>query len=356
ELEAKKKIEEVAPLRTRYFTINYAKATDIASLLKGEKNTILSPRGSVTIDSRTNTLMILDTDEKLAELEALIKRLDIPVRQVLIESRVVIATSSYSKELGSRFGVTDISNNPPGSGGQGAIATSGTLASTNTIANNVIANNNTIPNPAVSAFAGTGASRLNTDFAATGNAASIALAVLGADYLVDLELSALQQEGKGEVLSNPRVITANQKEAMIKQGIEIPYQSSTGTGTNSIPKIEFKEADLIMKVTPHITPDDRIIMDLNVKKDNVGGYFAGQPSIDRREINTQVLVKSGETVVLGGVYEQSRTDDMEKVPLLGDIPLLGALFRYKKNTSAQSELLIFVTPKILKQSLQAGLN
>ncbi len=352
ELESKKQIQEVSPLRTRFYTINYAKAADIAKLLKAEKNSILSPRGSVSVDERTNTLMVLETDEKLAELEGLVKKLDIPIRQVLIESRIVIANETYGKQLGSRFGVTDISNNPPGSGGVGAIATSGTYIGTNTITNNVIDNGNVIPAVPTQTFSALPSSRYNTNFASSGNAARVALAILGADYLVDLELSALQTEGKGEVLSNPRVVTSNQKEAKIEQGVEIPYATVSQSGTN----IQFKKAVLSMSVTPQITPDDRIIMDLLVTKDSVGQIYANIPSIDKREINTQVLVNNGDTVVLGGIYEQARADGTEKIPLLGDIPVLGALFRHRQSEETQSELLIFVSPKIIKEGLQASLK
>lgn len=352
ELESKKQIEDVAPLRTRFYAINYAKASDIAALLKGDKNSILSSRGSVTIDARTNTLMVLETDEKLAELEGLIKKLDIPVRQVLIESRIVIASNSYGKEIGSRVGFSDVSHNT-GSNDPGAIVTSGSLTSTNSTAQEVIGAGNVIPANAASTLTSTVTDRLNTNFPSTGNAAKIAFAILGADYLVDLELSALQREGNGEVLSNPRVITSNQKEAKIEQGVEIPYQEASSSGATSV---SFKKAVLSLSVTPQITPDDRVIMDLKITKDSVGQIVGGTPSINKREISTQVLVNNGDTVVLGGIYEQDRAEGEEKVPLLGDIPILGALFRHRSNTESQSELLIFVSPKILKEGLQASLN
>jgi type IV pilus assembly protein PilQ len=354
ELESKKQIEDVAPLKTRFYAINYAKAADIAKLLKGDKNSILTSRGSVTIDTRTNTLMVLETEEKLAELEGLIKKLDIPIRQVLIESRIVIANNEYGKELGSRVGFTEVSNNPPRQGGQGGLVTSGSLNNTNEMTENIVNNGNVIPAIPISVLDGTTLSdRLNTNFAATGNAAKIAFGILGSDYLVDLELSALQREGKGEVLSNPRVITSNQKEAKIEQGVEIPYLQASSSGAANI---AFKKAVLSLSVTPQITPDDRVIMDLKVTKDSVGQIVNGTPSINKREIETQVLVNNGDTVVLGGIYEQSRADGVEKVPFLGDIPILGYLFSHHSNTDSQSELLIFVSPKILKEGLQATLN
>lgn len=347
ELESKKQIEDVSPLRTRFYAINYAKAADIAKLLKGDKNSILTSRGSVTIDDRTNTLMVLETDEKLAELESLIKKLDIPVRQVLIESRIVVASSDFGKELGSKVGLSEISNYTVGTN-SGTVTTSGSLTGTNTTAQNVLAGGG-----GAAAFSSSVTDRLNTNFPATGNAAKIAFAILGSDYLVDLELSALQREGKGEVLSNPRVITSNQKEAKIEQGVEIPYQQASSSGATNV---SFKKAVLSLSVTPQITPDDRVIMDLKVTKDSVGQIVNGTPSINKREINTQVLVGNGDTVVLGGIYEQSRAEGTEKVPFLGDIPLLGALFRHKSSSEQQSELLIFVSPKILKEGLQASLN
>jgi len=188
---------------------------------------------------------------------------------------------------------------------------------------------------------------------AAGNPASIALAILGKAYLVDLELSAMQTEGKGEVISNPRVITSNQKQASIKQGVEIPYQEAASSGATSV---SFKEAVLSLSVTPQITPDDRVIMDLEVSKDSVGGIYGGIPSINTRSVNTQVLVDNGDTVVLGGIYEQSSVKTVNKVPLLGDIPLLGYLFRNESKTATKAELLIFVTPKIIKESLRAGMK
>jgi type IV pilus assembly protein PilQ len=299
--------------------------------------------------------MVLETDEKLAELEGLIKKLDIPIRQVLIESRIVIASNDYGKELGSRVGFSEVSNNPPRQGGhQGGIVTSGSLNNTNEMTENIVQNGNVIPNPPILVLDGTQLSdRLNTNFAATGNAAKIAFGILGSDYLVDLELSALQREGKGEVLSNPRVITSNQKEARIEQGVEIPYQQASSSGATNV---SFKKAVLSLSVTPQITPDDRVIMDLKVTKDSVGQIVSGTPSINKREIETQVLVNNGDTVVLGGIYEQSRADGVEKVPFLGDIPILGYLFSHHSNTDTQSELLIFVSPKILKEGLQASLN
>jgi type IV pilus assembly protein PilQ len=197
--------------------------------------------------------------------------------------------------------------------------------------------------------------RYNVNFAAPGNAGSIALAVLGSNFLVDLELSALQTEGRGEVISNPRVITSNQRTAKIEQGVEVPYQEQAG-GTAGGTSVSFKKAVLSLEVTPQITPDDRVSMDLKVNKDSVGGIYAGVPSIDTRSVETQVLVDNGDTVVLGGVFEQATSQGESKVPLLGDIPVLGYLFRSKSNTASKSELLIFVTPRILKDGMRTGME
>ncbi|MCW8918261.1 MAG: type IV pilus secretin PilQ [Gammaproteobacteria bacterium] len=346
ELEAQKQMIDLAPVQTRYHQINYAKAADIAGLLKGEKNSILTERGSVTIDERTNTLMVLETSTKHEEVAALIQKLDIPVRQVMIESRIVIANDDFGRDLGIRTGVTGVTDN----GTNGIIAATGSTAGTDTMVSSAIANN----------LAGTGPypvempaleNRYNVNLPVSG-AGSLALAILGSDYLVDLELSALQTEGRGEVLSNPRVITSNQKVARIEQGVEIPYQEAASSGATSV---SFKKAVLSLEVTPQITPDDRVVMDLSVNKDSVGGIYSGVPSINTRSITTQVLVNNGDTVVLGGVYEQSTSEGNTKVPLLGDIPILGALFRSTSRKESKAELLIFVTPKILNDKLNTGL-
>jgi type IV pilus assembly protein PilQ len=336
ELEAKKQIKELEPLYSEMIQINYAKASDIAKLLKGEKNSLLSGRGSVSIDARTNTLLVQDTSSSLDDIHKLINKLDIPVKQVLIESRLVIANSNYGKDIGSRFGVSHdtLGANATGEGSQ----FSGTLSATDQLINNA-----TLTSPG----------RLNVNLPATpqqGTAASFAMSFVKLPFgtNVDLELSAMVAEGQGEVVSSPRVITANQKEASIKQGVEVAYQEASSAGNTST---SFKEAVLSLKVTPQITPDDRIIMDLAINKDSVGDVFSGVPSINTRSINTQVLVENGETVVLGGVYEQSTNDSVSKVPFLGDLPLIGVLFRSTSKRDTKEELLVFITPKIIKEGL-----
>lgn len=349
ELEAQQQLTNLAPLRTEFFDVNYAKASEIAALLKAEGNSLLSSRGSITVDERTNTLMILDTAEKLEEIRRVLTRLDVPVRQVLIESRVVIASDDFSKNLGARFGTTYVGRN----GRRGLVTTTGSAAGANTTVNSGLENmaaGRDVFDPSV-AVPGLG-ERLNVNLPVPA-AGSIALAILGSDYIVDLELSAMQSEGRGELISSPRVVTANQKKAIIEQGVDIPYLEASSSGATSV---SFKKAVLSLAVTPQITPDDRVIMDLEVNKDSVGQIFSGVPSVDTRAVQTQVLVENGDTVVLGGIYEQARNESVDKVPLLGDIPVVGALFRRTNKLDSKAELLIFVTPKILKEGLKADLQ
>ena len=346
DLEARKEIRELEPLVSEYVQVNYAKASELAELMKGSKgNSILSERGSVGIDDRTNTLMVQDVAERIVEVRRLVRTLDIPVRQVLIESRIVIVRDNFSRDLGIRWGVTGVSDH-----GDGLVAVSGSGAGTDTIVRSGIDNINNTGQPFPVALPNQ-SDRYMVDLPIANPAGQLALALLDNDYLVDLELSALQAEGRGEVVSSPRVITANQKEASIRQGVEIPYQEASSSGATTT---SFKEAVLSLTVTPQITPDNRIILDLVVTKDSVGklvpsGGGGAIPSIDTRAIQTQVLVNNGQTVVLGGIYETQESEDVSKVPFLGDIPGLGALFRSTRKISNKTELLIFVTPKILTE-------
>jgi type IV pilus assembly protein PilQ len=342
--EATKQKDEGAPMRSEIIQVNYAKASEMAALLKAGSKSLLSARGQVSVDERTNTLLVLETRERLGEIRNLIARLDIPVRQVLIESRIVIANNDFSKSLGTRFGVSGFSD----LGRENRASTSGSAASTDA----------SIPDLAAGTLTplGFGAQdqRFNVNLPVA-SAGRIGFAILGSNYLVDLELSALQAEGRGEVLSTPRVVTANSKQASIEQGVEIPYQEASSSGATST---SFKKAVLALQVTPQITPDDRIIMDLNVKNDSrgqdVNSGFGQIPSIDTREVTTQVLVQNGETVVLGGVYQQTQSFSVTKVPLLGDLPLLGYLFRTTNAVNNKRELLIFVTPKILGEGIRVN--
>jgi type IV pilus assembly protein PilQ len=349
QLAAQKDLQDLEPLRVEYLQINYAKATDIAAFLKGTTNSMLSPRGNVAVDERTNTLLLTDTSDRIADVRRLVAQLDIPVRQVLIESRIVIVSNDFERDLGARFGVTNIQKN----GSSGLVETTGTAAGVDTGVSSALSNigtNGTVY--PVGIPTGTSAiNRYNVNLPVSSPAGSIALGILGANYLVDLELSAAQAEGRGQVVSSPRVITANQKEANIEQGTEIPYQQSASSGATTI---SFKKAVLSLKAKPQITPDNRIILDLTVSKDSVGKVIVASggvnvPSIDTRTVETQVLLNDGETVVLGGILETTQTDNQTKVPLLGDIPVLGHLFKNTTNINNKDELLIFVTPKILRE-------
>ncbi len=342
ELESQKQIEDLAPLRSEFIQVNYAKAEDLASLLKSEDNSLLSIRGNVTIDERTNTLLVQDTAEKLIQIRNLVLTLDIPVRQVLIESRVVVANDDFSKDLGVRFGISNRRKDTVAEAVGSNTAIAGNLAGTTDLINFDTLNSNDglqVNLPAAPADA---------------TAASLALAIAKLPFgnLLQLELSALQQEGRGEVISNPRVITANQKEAYIEQGTEIPFLTSSANGSTTI---TFKKAVLSLRVTPQITPDDRVIMDLTVTQDTIGTLItllgSSVPSIDTQEVTTQVLVDNGETVVLGGVYRRRTLNESDRVPFFGDLPYVGFLFKQTTQVNEKQELLIFVTPKIIKDTL-----
>ena len=350
ELESQQQIEELAPLRSEYIQVNYAKAADIAALLKSKDNQLLTPdRGNVTVDERTNTLLVRDTAAKLEDIHRLVNKLDIPVRQVLIESRVVIANDDFAKDIGVRFGFSRANSIGGGNeievggGKPGQISTmiydSGTHLNTNV----------GIENPA-----GSGNRALMVNLPSElggdrGGAINFLIGKIGS-YLLQLELSAMQQEGKGEIISSPRVITSDRNKATIKQGVEIPYQEATSSGATSV---SFKEAVLKLEVTPQITPDDRLIMDLIVSKDSPDYSRAvlGVPPVDTREVETSVLVDNGETIVLGGVFERTRSKSTERIPFLGDLPYVGFLFKQTAENDENNELLIFVTPKILKETL-----
>ncbi|MDJ0812221.1 MAG: type IV pilus secretin PilQ [Woeseiaceae bacterium] len=353
DLEAKQAISELEPLYSEFLQVNYAKAANLAALISGESaggNTLLSDRGSIAVDARTNTLLVQDTAERLQNIRRMVTTLDVPIKQVLIESRIVIVNDDFSRDIGIRWGVTAINENSDGDGGQ---FLTGTGTGSDTMVNSAIANlgdpaNGTIFPVQVPLLG----DRYNVNVPISDAAGRIALAVLESDFLVDLELSALEAEGAGEIVSTPRVITANQKEARIEQGVEIPYQQSASSGATTI---QFKKAVLSLTVTPQITPDNNIIMDLSVHKDSVGeiistgGLGGTVPSIDTRQVATQVLVADGQTVVLGGIYETERRETITKVPFLGDIPVVGRLFKSTQRINNKAELLIFVTPRILEE-------
>jgi type IV pilus assembly protein PilQ len=342
ELESSKQIQELAPLRSDLIRLNFAKAADMATMLKADENKLLSERGNVTVDERTNTLLIQDTADKIEELRDLIAKLDVATRQVLIESRVVIANNDFIRDIGIRWGYSRndtwgprdvfVGGNKPG----GTITPDGYPNYVDRGGQQGLMVN--LPS-------------LLAETTGRGGAFNLLVGKVGS-YLLSLELSAMQQEGRGEIISTPKVITADQTKAYIKQGKEIPYQQATSSGATSV---SFKEAVLELEVTPRITPDDRIVMDLLVKKDEADftRSVLGTPPLDKREVKTSVLVDNGETVVLGGIFEQNKSQKQDKLPFLGDLPFVGAAFRQEERKDNNQELLIFVTPRILKESLRA---
>jgi type IV pilus assembly protein PilQ len=352
ELAAHKDVQELAPLRSEYLQVNYAKAADMAALIKGQTNSLLSPRGSVAVDARTNTLLLQDTADRLSDIRRLVATLDIPVRQVLIESRIVIVNNDFERQIGSVFGWTNVQRN----GQNGLVTTTGSAAGTDQIIGSALTSGTgtgSVYPPISTPTGSTAANRYNVNLPVGSPAGSWALGILGNNFIVDLELSAAQAETQANIIATPRVITANQKQAMIKQGIEIPYQQSASSGATTI---QFKDAVLSLQVTPQITPDNRIILDLDVRDDAVGTVVVASggvnvPSIDTREITTQVLVNDGQTVVLGGILQTTQREDDTKVPYLGDIPILGHLFKTTDHTDDKDELMIFITPKIVREGV-----
>lgn len=340
ELQSKQQIQQLAPLHSEFLQVNYAKAQDLAQLILGggqKGRSLLSERGTVNVDERTNTLIVRDTEQNLDDIRRLVSKLDIPVRQVLIESRVVIANDDFSNELGVRFGYSRDQGNLAGDG-QGAL-----------VGGKLPGDVNFGQNTGFEVPAGSGNEGLLVDLPVTNAAGAVGLAVgkIGS-YLLQLELSAMESENRGDVISSPRVITTNQKEAYIKQGVQIPFQRATSSGATSV---QFKEAVLGLTVTPQITPDDRILLDLQVTKDSRGEETNAGPAINTQAVGTQVLVSNGETVVLGGVYERTKNRTVNRVPFFGELPMVGWLFRNTVRVNNNSELLIFVTPKILKENM-----
>lgn len=331
QLQSVKQKSDLAPLQTANITVNYAKAEVLAAILKSQDGGILSERGSVTVDERTNTLLIRDTQFSIDEAREVINALDIPVKQVLIESRMVTVRDNVDEELGVRWGFTDTQSN-------GAI--SGSIEGADSASSGVV--------PSID-------NRLNVNLPVSSTSAGrigFQIAELVDGTILDLELSALESENKGEIIASPRITVANQHEAYIEQGTEIPYVQATSSGATSV---EFKKAVLSLQVTPHITPDNRIILDLVVTQDTRGETVTTPTgpavAIDTQEIKTQVLVDNGETVVLGGIFQQTNTDDITKIPLFGDLPVVGNLFKNTSTVYQKRELLIFVTPKIVTESL-----
>jgi type IV pilus assembly protein PilQ len=344
ELSAHKEVQELSPVRSEFLQVNYAKVSDLAKLIKSTnaKDSMLSPRGSLSVDDRTNTLLVQDTAERLADIRRLVQTLDVPIRQVLIEARIVVVSDTFERDLGAKLGISN-----SGSAGANLFSVSGNAAASDQIVSTAAtgATNTTALTSAPLA------NRYQVNLPAANVNGSFGVSLLSGSHLIDLELSAAENEGKSETISSPRVITANQKQATIMQGVEIPYQESASSGATTT---QFKNAVLSLKVTPLITPDNRVVLDLDVSDDTVGANVQSAtggsvPSIDTREIQTQVLVNDGQTVVLGGILETTKSKSANKVPFLADVPVLGNLFKSTININNKTELLIFITPKILRE-------
>lgn len=333
ELETSKQIAELAPVRLDIIQVNYAKAEDVVALIQADEE-LISSRGFVSSDKRTNTITIRETAGKLEEIRRLVTTWDVPVRQVSIEARIVRAQTSVAEDIGVRWGGAAYNVD-----GDDVVTIGGSLGTLQEARDAAGGGSNTISFPGA----------LGVDLGVSGEgASSFAIGWGSDDFLVDLELSALESDGRAEVVSQPRVVTADRQTASIKSGVEIPYQQAASSGATNI---AFKEAVLSLEVTPQITPDDKIIMDLVVNQDSRGEVTAGVPSINTNEVMTQVLVANGETVVLGGIFQSEVTTQTTKTPFLGDIPYLGRLFKRTEHINERSELLIFITPKIIKNDL-----
>lgn len=351
DLEAKQQIAALEPVRTQAFQLNYAKVADVATGLTGQSSgqggggtssRILSPRGSVIFETRTNQLFVSDIPSKLQEIQEMIAKIDVAVRQVLIESRIVIADDTFGRSLGVKLGATDLRGARGGVsgynvGGGNYVGVGGNL--------NAVGSQ-TGQTSTAAAFSDSTFVNLPAVGQNNFDAATLALSLFsaGANRFLNLEISALEADGKGKVVSSPRVITADQQKALIEQGEELPYQVATSSGATSL---QFRKANLKLEVTPQITPEGNVILDVDVTKDSVGRATAAGFAINTKHVRTQVLVENGGTVVIGGIFEQNDREDVTKVPLLGDIPYLGNLFKTKTKTSAKTEMLIFLTPKVV---------
>ncbi len=350
ELESRRQLVALTPLRTAYIEVKYARAEDIVGLFQtgggrgGTNNLvnrsakdltqgegIVSRRGSVIVDARTNAVIITDTDEKILEFQSLLERLDVPIRQVLIEARIVTATTSFGESLGVRWGARGATSRDDGSPKTQFGSSLATIAG--------------LRNGTQSDSFGAG-ENLIVDLGASGNASSFAFGFIDDNFLLELELSAMETEGRGEVIARPKIITADKQQAWIASGDQIPYQQSSSSGATSV---QFVDAVLGLKVTPRITPNKQIILDLEVKQDSVGAVFNGVPSIRTNSIQTQVLVSNEETIVLGGIFQKVLTTGVSKTPILGDLPIIGGLFRQKTRSEDKQELLIFITPRLIQE-------
>jgi type IV pilus assembly protein PilQ len=374
--------ENNAEVVTQYIPISYGSAEDIAKLLTegsksggggggegkaGQNSGFLSPRGSISFDQRTNTLLVVDIPQRVAAIQDLVNQLDKPVDQVVIEARIVVANESFARELGARFGVSGANNNVNFSGNLEANTANRNSQVTTDIANQVALNSYNSAHDAWVAGGMTGSEPVapvlkgstitrglitNLPSALAGGTGALALSILNAGYLLDVELSAMQTEGRGEIISNPRIVTSNQKEALIRQGDQIGYLTTTGGTNANVPSVQFKDAVLQLKVTPTITADGRVFLNMDVQKDDLAGFVntgVGQvPQLSTRKVTTSVLVDDGQTVVIGGVYEFKDQQDLSKVPFLADLPVIGNLFKKRGRTKSKAELLIMVTPKVIR--------
>ncbi|MDB4049038.1 type IV pilus secretin PilQ [Luminiphilus sp.] len=341
EIQANKQLAELAPLQSEFIRIRYAKASNVVGLFQAgseEGGALISERGSVVVDDRTNSIVVTDTSAKLAEIRALIEKVDIPIRQVMIEARIVIASSNINEQLGIRWGGGYLN-----AGADQFTSVAGDTASVMSLNSQLIGGANPIAMPTAPLV----------DLGVAEATSGFAVGFTSTDLFLTAELSALEASGEGEVVSQPKVITGDKQKASIKSGTEIPYQEGAASGATTT---AFKEAVLKLDVTPNITPDDRILLDLIVNQDSVGALVPSGnggfiPTIDTTELTTQVLVGNGETVVLGGVFKNEELVKVAKVPLLGDIPYLGNLFKSTANTQQKTEMLIFITPRILSEAL-----
>jgi type IV pilus assembly protein PilQ len=347
-LEAQAQIADLEPLRTESFQLNYQKAEAVGAILTNKDQRILSKRGSAVTDPRTNMLFAQDTPARLEAVRTLIRKVDVPVRQVMIEARIVEASDTFSRNLGFRLGIHDRSagNDVAGAGRimQGANFNDTTFHSGAVQAG---AGQIGTPIPTLNDFTNVNLPAQNINGVVPG-IFSVILFNNAATRFLNMEIQALQADGKGKIISSPRVITADQVEALIEQGTQIPYQQATSSGATSI---SFKNATLSLKVKPQITPDDNIIMSLNVHKDSVGTVTVAGPSIDTKNIATEVLVQNGGTVVIGGIYTETGQTNVTKVPMFGDLPFIGFMFRNTAIVDNKNELLIFISPRIIKSSV-----
>ena len=339
ELESRQQISELAPLRTEFIEVKYASASEIFNLFQGSGDTegVLSARGSVIVDERTNSIILTETTDKINEFRSVLEKLDVPVRQVLIEARIVTASSNFSDSMGIRWGGLGFGSYNDGSlltQAGGSLTTVGEVRDTASVGE---------------ALSFTSPDHLVVDLGVgSSDATAFAIGIVDEKFLLELELSALESEGSAEVIARPKVITADKQQASISSGVQIPYQEASSSGATSV---SFASAVLGLDVKPQITPDDRIIMELEVTQDTVGAVFNGVPSINTNSISTQVLVDNGETIVLGGIFTTQTTESITKTPFVGDLPYIGRFFRRNTKSDQKQELLIFITPRLIRDSL-----